>query len=104
MTETAKPRPQPPQERRSPARLPISAAIADWSRAARVRSAPDRRKTARKWQGREGGSNWRRRERASMDSKGSGDRWISVDLRKKGSPEAEETKKRLELERDGKVG
>lgn len=49
-------------------------------------SRPERRKTAWRPQGNEGGLEWRRRDRAAIASDGSGERWISVDLSSKGSP------------------
>lgn len=50
------------------------------------------RKMAWKWQGKEGGLDWRWSEREEMAAEGRGERWISVDLRRDGTPKRKETR------------
>lgn len=49
-------------------------------------------KIARKWQGKEGGLDWRRSDSEEMAAEGTGERWISVDLRRNGAPKRKETR------------
>lgn len=50
------------------------------------------RKMTWKWQGKEGGLDWRCSEREEMAAEGRGERWISVDLRRNGTPKRKETR------------
>jgi len=60
-------------------------------REASERSGTERRKTAWRPHGKEGGVEWRRWASAVIASEGSGERWISVDFSRKGSPKERHT-------------